>query len=308
VLRIHNRTEDPEIAGMVAVLREVRAGEDRQGPNLDGELPSIAEDLPTAYLALGRGGRIRFASDAAVELLATGRTDLVGLPVPELVVDEDRAVLRAAYATLLHTTGARTVVVTTRRRFGARQIEAELHTRGTDPEHKIVTVVLTDHTDEPQLVRLATRDPLTGLANRTKVLGTIAGLLLDPEPVLSVVYVDLDDLKAINDAHGHEAGDRALIAVAERLKHLVRPDDLVGRMSGDEFVVVCPGLGGGDLIHFVQRVGESTVAPVEVRASDGAVIPVTVSAGGASATTGDTTESLLRAADEAMFAAKRGRP
>lgn len=307
LLRIHNRTGDPEIAGMVAVLREVPEPDDRADRAAEGALSSIADDLPTAYLALGRGGRVRFASDAAVELLGTGRTDLVGLPVAELVIDADQAAVRAAYATLLHTTGARTVVATTRRPFGGREIEAEFHTRGTDPDHKVVTVVLTDHTAEPGLVRLATRDALTGLANRTKVLGTMAGLLLDPEPVLSVVYVDLDELKAINDAHGHEAGDRALIAVADRLQRLVRPGDLVGRMSGDEFVVVCPGLGGSDLMDFVQRVGEATFAPTEVRAADGTAIPVTVSAGGATATVGDTTESLLRAADEAMFAAKRGR-
>ena len=307
-LRIHNRTGDPEIAGMVAVLRELPDPADLPDPEVEAELSSIAEDLPTAYLALGRGGRIRFASDAAVALLSTRRTDLVGLPVAELVIDADQAIVRATYATLLHTTGARTVVATTRARFGGRVVEAEFHTRGTDPDHKIVTVVLTDHTQEPELVRLATRDALTGLANRTKVLGTIAGLLLDVEPVLSVVYVDLDDLKAINDAHGHEAGDRALIAVADRLRQLVRPGDLVGRMSGDEFVIVCHGLDGSALMHFVQRVGEATVAPIQVPLADGRTIPVTVSAGGATATQGDTTESLLRAADEAMFAAKRGRP
>ncbi|HWJ63731.1 MAG TPA: diguanylate cyclase [Acidimicrobiales bacterium] len=306
LVRMHNRFGEPGIDGMVAVIRELPAEPGRSEPAGDAELSAIAE-LPTAYLALGRHGRIRFASEAAAELLGTTREDLTGLPVSELVVHGDQPVVQAAYATLLHTTGARTVVATTRRRFGGRVVEAEFHTRGTDADHKVVTVVLVDHTEEPELVRLATRDPLTGLANRTKVLGTINGLLLEADPVLSVIYVDLDDLKGINDAHGHEAGDQALIAVADHLVRLVRPRDLVGRMSGDEFVIVCPGLTGPALRSYVQQIGEATLSPAPVHAPDGACLAITVSAGGATAAPGDTAASLLRAADEAMFAAKHRR-
>lgn len=306
-LLIHNRFGEPGLDGMVGVMREV-APEDPSASGLEPELTSIGDDLPTAYLALGQQGAIRYASEAAGELLRSSREDLVGLPITELFVDQDQPIIQSAYATLLHTTGARTAVATTRPRFGGRVLEAELHTRGTDSDHKVVTVVLTDHTAEPELVRLATHDALTGLANRTKVLGTIGGLLLDPEPVLSVVYVDLDDLKGINDNHGHETGDLALIAVGERLRELVRPSDLVGRMSGDEFVIVCPGLSGSALMRFVQRVGETAGDPAAVRSPEGEHVALSVSAGGATATGGDTTASLLRRADEAMFEAKHHRP
>ena len=310
---IHNRHGDPAIRGMVAVIREEEPEHapeappaDEQGDALD-DLVAIAHGLPTAYLVLDAGRIVRHASDAVTDLLRCSRDDLLGMPVDELVTEHDRPLVRAAVGALAHTPGTRTVICATRARFGSRLLEAEFHTRGTDAAHKLTTVVLVDHTTEPELVRLATRDALTGLHNRAKVIDTITGLLLEPEPVLSVVYVDLDDLKAINDAHGHETGDQALVEAADRIRALVRPEDLVGRMGGDEFVVVCPGLAGTGLMSLVERLGDTKVLHSTVPAPDGTALPLTVSAGGATAVATDTTSTLLARADEAMFRAKHAR-
>ncbi|MFN8017512.1 MAG: diguanylate cyclase [Acidimicrobiales bacterium] len=308
-LRLWNRYDDPAIDGMVGVLRALDTEPGGGVAHDAAEDAAFVDELATAYLALGHQGRIRFASEPATRLLAAAREDLVGLPIGDLVVDRDRPAVVAAYAALLEAPGTRTVLATTRTRFGGRVVAAELHTRGTDQEHKVVTVQLVDQDQEPELVRLATRDPLTGLANRTRVMETLAGLLHEErhEPHLAVVYVDLDDLKGINDHHGHETGDRALIEVGNRLNELVREGDLVGRMSGDEFVVVCPGLDGRGLVQLVDRLGDEAATTLRVPTPDDGMLTLPVSAGGATAVAGDTPATLLRRADEAMFEAKHRR-
>lgn len=298
-----NRYDDSLVHGMVVQAREL--AETATAVGIDEQsIGSVADDLPTAYLALGEAGTIRFASVAATELLDAGRGRLVGMPLTEVVVDQDRPALDAAYEALLRAPGSRSVIITTLRRFGGRTLEAELHTRG-DSRHKVVTAVLVDDTEEPELVRLATRDHLTGLANRAKVLETIAGLLLEPEPRVAVVFVDLDGLKSINDNHGHASGDRALVVVAQRLESVVRPKDLVGRLSGDEFAIVCPQLGADALTDLVKRVEDAATAEQVIITSSGTELAITVSAGGAIAVPGDTTSTLLARSDQAMFASKR---
>lgn len=297
-----NRYDDPSVEGMVVQARELV--ETMANGIEEQSIGSVADNLPTAYLALGEAGTILFASLAATELLNAGRDQLVGMALTAMVVDHDRPALAAAYEALLRTPGSRSVVISTRRLFGGRTLAVELHTRGA-ANYKVVTAVLLDHSAEPELVRLATRDHLTGLANRAKVLETITGLLLDPEPDVAVIFVDLDGLKSINDNHGHESGDRALVAVAQRLESIIRPKDMVGRLSGDEFAVICPGLSGDALSGLVQRIEEKAPPDQVIITATGAELAITVSAGGAIAVPGDTTSSLLARADQAMFGSKR---
>ncbi|HWT89500.1 MAG TPA: EAL domain-containing protein, partial [Solirubrobacterales bacterium] len=162
---------------------------------------------------------------------------------------------------------------------------------------------------EKELVFLATHDALTGLPNRTLILDRIEQTLtrarLKQEPV-AVLFVDLDNFKAINDSLGHNTGDELLCAVAERLEGVIRETDALGRLGGDEFVVVADGISlaaGPELIaeRLLEAFGEPFVlgedreTRVHAKASIGIATGLRPSA-----------EELLRDADIAMYRAKWG--
>jgi diguanylate cyclase (GGDEF)-like protein len=128
---------------------------------------------------------------------------------------------------------------------------------------------------------------------------------------VGVLIVDLDHFKAVNDQHGHLAGDDVLAAVAGALRSAVRGQDLVGRFGGEEFVVLVGALPRGRAGRVeLAAVGErlrSQVAGLAVPALDGAVIDgLTASVGAACVGPGEDIERALRAADACLYAAKRG--
>ncbi|HZC73488.1 MAG TPA: GGDEF domain-containing protein [Jatrophihabitans sp.] len=99
---------------------------------------------------------------------------------------------------------------------------------------------------EDQLAHQALHDPLTGLANRALLHDRIAHALARLGRTgdrLSLLFIDLDDFKLLNDSLGHDAGDRLLVAVAQRLRAAVREGDTVARLGGDEFAVLLEGDG-----------------------------------------------------------------
>ncbi len=120
---------------------------------------------------------------------------------------------------------------------------------------------------------------------------------------LSLLFIDLDGFKQINDHLGHAAGDEALVIVAERIDRVLRPSDRAGRLGGDEFVVLCPGLVEPTAARSVAaRIIEAISAPLALR--DG-MASISAAIGVARAGVGDTPASLIAAADVAMYRAKR---
>jgi diguanylate cyclase (GGDEF)-like protein len=160
---------------------------------------------------------------------------------------------------------------------------------------------------EKELVFLATHDALTGLPNRTLILDRIEQTLRrarhNQEPV-AALFVDLDNFKAINDSLGHGTGDELLCAVAERLEGVIRETDALGRMGGDEFVVVAEGLSlaaGPELV--AERLLEAFDQPFALGEAGETLVRAKASIGIATGVR-SSAEELLRDADIAMYRAK----
>ena len=152
----------------------------------------------------------------------------------------------------------------------------------------------------------ALRDWLTGLGNRALLLDRLQRLVEEPGTGLSaLVFIDLDGFKAVNDRHGHLAGDRVLQAVADRLRAVSRVGDTVVRWGGDEFLVLLEDVSEEDAVAVAQRVCAAASEPVFHR---GLELCVSASVGVAYRQAGDpaTADDLVIRADAAMYQAKAG--
>lgn len=147
-----------------------------------------------------------------------------------------------------------------------------------------------------------THDGLTGLVNRSVLVAAIEAQA-PRDGSTAVLYLDLDDFKPVNDIHGHTLGDRVLAEVATRLRHAVRPTDVVARIGGDEFGVLCPDV---EDVSVAQALAERLVAAVsEPMVIHGVDVQVGLSVGIAALVEGDDADLVLARADEALRRAKR---
>lgn len=154
------------------------------------------------------------------------------------------------------------------------------------------------------------RDPLTGTGSRIRIEDELAAATSQPavgntSPSAAVLFLDLDAFKPVNDRYGHSVGDDVLCAVARRLEEAVRDTDTVGRVGGDEFVVVCRDITPVELDRLAARLAEVIAVPMRI---DGHDIAVGASIGTSWASGAEASPSdLLRSADVDMYRRKLGR-
>jgi diguanylate cyclase (GGDEF)-like protein/PAS domain S-box-containing protein len=173
--------------------------------------------------------------------------------------------------------------------------------------------MLLDVTEEKrlrdELERLAFEDPLTGLANRRLFHDRVAhqlrhGRREGAQVRGAVIFADLDDFKLVNDTFGHEAGDRLLVGVADRVRRCLRPGDTGGRLGGDEFAVLLEDVTNeSEALAVAERLRVAIAEPVMI---GGRSVRPVVSIGVALLTDCADTDEVMRAADIAMYAAKSG--
>lgn len=156
---------------------------------------------------------------------------------------------------------------------------------------------------ERELVRRATHDDLTGLVNRQHATALVVELLSD-DRTSSLLFLDLDGFKSINDTYGHSVGDEVLVSVARRLNNVAPAESIVARWGGDEFVIVLPGMDADDTELFAQQARSAFEQPIPT--SVGPQI-VRWSLGASTTTPGLTLDQMLLDADHRMFAEKQAR-
>jgi diguanylate cyclase (GGDEF)-like protein len=153
---------------------------------------------------------------------------------------------------------------------------------------------------EARLRHQALFDGLTQLANRTHFHDEVTAMLDGPDGG-TVLIIDLDGFKGVNDTMGHAAGDALLVGVADKLRGSLRQGDLAARLGGDEFAVLLPGCTGAEAEHTADRIFAAFAEPVDI---SGTPVRANASIGLAGTEAGDDVTGLLRRADLAMYAAK----
>ena len=266
--------------------------------------------LDTIFVVDVDNNQIVFVSDACEALLGYRADELIGTPITDYMHPEDLAITRASIIRVMN--GQPHVDFRNRyvRKDGSA-VYIQWSARWAEEEGVRIGVardVTALREAEAELRFLAHHDPLTGLTNRSLFndrLDTALCAAHRHQDHVALLFLDLNDFKHINDAHGHAMGDRVLCSMAQRLKGCVRETDTVARMGGDEFVVLLTDLASTDAVpEKVEQILAVIAEPLG--AEFGGLEMPTCSIGMACyPADGEDADTLLSSADDDMYRLKR---
>ncbi len=274
---------------------------------------SLIHNSSDVTLVINIAGNFTYASPAVRDLTGYKPHELLGKNWADFVHPDDGGQLRDRLGPRFQEAHQTALIRFRIKRKGDRwrDVEAVVSNQVDRPSVAGYVANVRDITErkkfEAVLAHRALHDPLTGLANRQLILDRADQMLSRArrrgDPV-AAFFIDLDNFKDVNDSLGHEAGDRLLQAVAQRLRSLLRASDTVGRMGGDEFVIFTDDLSLSDGAETVaERIRQVLRAPFQLDGFQNIPLTVTASIGIA---TGDrpSSQDLLRDADLALYQSK----
>jgi diguanylate cyclase (GGDEF)-like protein/PAS domain S-box-containing protein len=301
------------VARQVITVREnVRLLADTAARQNEARFRSLVQHSSDVIMVTRPNGTMRFVSPSASRVFGYEPSALLGRPLATLLHPADRDRATQLFADVVAGPGVIGPVEWRFRQADGSWLHAEILATNLlgDPTVRGVVLNTRDVSErkrlEEQLTHQAFHDPLTGLANRAlfrdRVSHALALAQRQGHPI-TVLFLDLDDFKRVNDSLGHAEGDRLLIAAAERFQSCARQADTVSRLGGDEFAILIEHVAGSDgRAELLQRLEEAMTYPF---ALSGNQVQVSASIGVATASPGETADDLLRNADVAMYAAKR---
>ncbi|HET9718856.1 MAG TPA: diguanylate cyclase [Solirubrobacteraceae bacterium] len=282
----------------------------------------VLDALTEGVYLVDRSRKIRFWNRACEEISGYSAAEVVGHHCFENIlrhVDDTGTQLcriRCPLASTMHDGQNRHCGLWLHHKDG-RRLPVQVHTTPIRNSESRIIGAFEIFTDQSALTsaqeraalleRQALTDPLTGLPNRRYLDLALPAAIADARrhgDRLAVAFIDIDNFKAVNDAHGHEIGDRLLQMVAGTLAANLRTSDIICRYGGEEFVTILPHMDPGQLSKTCERL-LALVRTSSLDRAGGPPLSVTISLGAVIASLADTFETVLTRADDNLYTSKR---